>query len=102
MSYLKNPIFVRSCSNKSLKQTKHQRLFLTCAPISELPSNMSTPWSLVGITARNCLRRINCKIYIDKYMSRTNNDYYYVNTKCVFKAAICMTKNLPEKLWYYG
>ena len=27
---------------KCLKQIKYQRLLLTCAPISELPSNMST------------------------------------------------------------
>ena len=35
--------------NKCLKQIKYQRLYLPCAPISELPTNKSTMISLVFI-----------------------------------------------------
>ena len=38
----KNPICDFSRSNKCLKQIKNQRLLLTCAPISEVPSNTRT------------------------------------------------------------
>ena len=61
--------------NKCLKQIKLQRLFLTCAPISELPSNISSMIYLGAMPRREGMERkdllaANVKIFkVNKYIT---------------------------------